>query len=306
MPWSQRLSLGKVAIFGIPTDPNNLSKDAPHLLIVDTSKTQVVAEVPLDGVKAGQFYEQATNTTPTVQGESGQYVMYNPGLAWDLERSLLYVVHPDEDKITVVDLPKGVVIVQTPIRPSQSLLEWISNSLVPAAEAKGGPELNVRVILSRDGERLYVFSQENEMGLLKVAHLRVIATNGMREMNHLDELLTDFALTPNGKSLLIVKGEIVTSHGFDMIVNRDVYVLDAQTLRERIHVRVDQADQLWFDGFSPDGSYAYLQGSSAQWVEGSGWKDWRTMWQVLDLNSYHLISAGESRSNYAALLHMVP
>src|SRR5574341_421490 len=35
IPWSQRLSSGKVAIFGIPTDPNNLAEDVPHLLIID-------------------------------------------------------------------------------------------------------------------------------------------------------------------------------------------------------------------------------------------------------------------------------
>jgi len=144
------------------------------------------------------------------------------------------------------------------------------------------------------------------MGMLKATDLRVIATNGMREINHLDELLTDFALAPDGKTLLVVKGKIVRPFGFDMMVTRDVYALDAETLQERIHVRVDQVDQLWFDGFSPDGSYAYLRGSSAQWVEGTGWRDWQTSWQLLDLNSFRLILAGESRSSYAGLLHIVP
>jgi hypothetical protein len=144
------------------------------------------------------------------------------------------------------------------------------------------------------------------MGLLKATDLRVIAIDGMREISYLDELLTDFALTPDGKSLLVVKGEIVNSYGFDMMVHRDLYVLDAETLQERIHVRVDQADQLGLDGFSPNGRYAYLQGSSARWVEGSGWREWQTTWQLLDLNSYRLISEGESRSSYVALLHIVP
>jgi hypothetical protein len=144
------------------------------------------------------------------------------------------------------------------------------------------------------------------MDLLKASDLQVIAIDGMREINHLDKLLTDFALTPDGKSLLVAKGEIDKSYGFDMLVNRDVYVLDAETLRERIQVRIDQVDQLWFDGFSPDGRYAYLRGSLAQWVEGGGWRDWRTVWQLLDLNSYRLISAGESGSRYGVLLHIAP
>lgn len=306
IPWSQRLSSGNVAIFGVPTDPNNLAENAPRLLAIDPTGNRIVADMRLDGVKAGQFREQVMNATPSAQEESWQYVMYNPGLAWDLDRKILYIIHADDEKVTVVDLVNGAFIKQVQIRPPQTLLDWVSDALAPAAEAKGGPWLGARVILSRDGERLYVFSEKTEMGLLKATDLRVIATNGMREISHLGELLTDFALTPDGKSLLIVKGEIVWSYGFDMLVNRDVYVLDAETLQEHIHVRIDQVDQLWFDGFSPDGRYAYLRGSSAQWVEGSGWRNWRTMWQLLDLDSYDLISAGESGSPYGALLHIVP
>ncbi|GAB4577419.1 MAG: hypothetical protein Fur0022_01500 [Anaerolineales bacterium] len=306
IPWSQRLSSGNLAIFGIPTDANNLTEDVPRLLIIDPAGNRIVADLRMDGVKAGQFREQVINVTPLAQEESWQYVMYRPGLAWDLDRQVLYVVHADEDKVTVVDLAKGAVSKQTTIRPQPSFLEWISNSLAPAAEAKGGPELSTRVILSRDGERLYVFRQETEMGNLKATDLRVIATHGMQEISHLDELLADFALTPDGKALLVTKGEIVSPYGFDMMVTRDVYVLDAETLQERVYARIDRADQLWFDGFSPDGDYAYLRGSSAQWVEGSGWRDWWTMWQVLDLNTFSLVSAGETKGSYAALLHIVP
>lgn len=305
-PWSQRLSSGNVAIFGIPTDPNNLAEDVPHLLIIDPARKQIAEDTRLDGLKAGQFREQMTNATPSAHEESWQYVMYNPGLAWDLDRKVLYVVHADDDKVTVVNLANGALIRQTHIRPRQPLLEWISDTLTPAVEAKGGPWLGTRVILSHNAKRLYVFSEKTDMGLPEAVDLRVIATNGMREISHLDELLTDFALTPDGKSLLVIKGEIDKSYGFDMLVNRDVYVLDAETLRERIHVRIDQVDQLWFDGFSPDGGYAYLRGSSAQWVEGSGWRNWRTMWRLLDLHSYRLISAGESVSMYGALLHIAP
>ena len=305
-PWSQRLSSGNIAIFGIPTDPNNLAEDVPHLLIIDPARKQIAADARLDGVKAGQFREQVTNATPSAHEESSQYVMYNPGLAWGLDRKVLYVVHADDNKVTVVNLANGALIKQTHIRPRQPLLEWISDTLAPAVEAKGGPWLGARVILSHNAKRLYVFSEKTEMDLPEAVDLRVIATNGMREIGHLDELLTDFALTPDGKSLLVIKGEIDKSYGFDMLVNRDVYVLDAETLRERIHVRIDQVDQLWFDGFSPDGHYAYLRGSSAQWVEGSGWRNWQTMWRLLDLHSYRLTSAGESVSMYGALLHIAP
>ena len=306
IPWSQHLSSGRLAIVGVPTDSNNLAGDVPHLLIIDPTENRTVADVRLDGVKAGQFHEEVTNETASGQGETWHYVSYSPGLAWDSDRKMLYVAHADSSKVTKVDLADGSVMEHVQIRPRQPFLEWISESLAPTAQAKGGSWLGARVILSPKGERLYVFSEETWMDLPRTTGLRLIATEGMREIGHIDELLTDFALTPDGKSLLVIKGEIDRSYGFDMLVNRNVYILDAETLRERIHLRIDRADQLWFDGFSPDGRYAYLRGSSAEWVEESGWRNWRTTWQLLDLNSYRLISARESESMYGVLLHVAP
>lgn len=303
IPWSlHRLLSGNLAIYGVPTDPNNLAEDVPHVLIIDPAGKRIAADARLDGAKAGQFREKVTTQTPSPQGESWQYMSYAPGWAWDLERSLLYVVHADEDKVTVVDLAKEALIRQTAIHLQQSFLESILESLIPTAEAKSVSGPVVRAMLSRDGKRLYVFSQKMERGELRAANLRVIATDGMRQISRLDELLTDFALTPDGQSLLAIKGEIVSPYGFDMMVSRDVYVFDAETLRERALARAEQVDQLWFRGFSPDGRYAYVHGASAQWVEGSGWRDWRTTWYLLDLNSYSLILAGESGRGFLPIV----
>jgi DNA-binding beta-propeller fold protein YncE len=306
MTWSQHLSSGNLAIFGVPTDSNNLTEDIPHLFIVDPARNRIVSDIRLDGVKAGQFYEQVTDGTPSAQEESSQYVMYSPGLAWDSDHKLLYIAHADDNKITVVDLQKGSVVKQAQIQARQPFLQWIADSLVPAAQAKGGPWLGVRLLLSNDGKRLYVFREKTEMGIVKSVDLRVIATDGMREISHLNDLLTDFVLTPDGKSLLVVKAEVDKSYGFDSMVSREVYILDSETLQEHTHIRIDQVDQLWLDGFSPDGQDVYLRGSSAQWVEGSGWRNWQTTWQLLDLGSYRPLSADESGKLYGGLLHIAP
>jgi hypothetical protein len=306
IPWFQGLSSGNLIIFGIPTDSNNLAEDVPHLFVIDPVGNRIVKDQQLDGVKAGQCREPVTEATPSVQEESWQYMMYNPGLAWDLDRKILYIVNAHDDKITVVDLVSGSLLKQTQIRPRQSLLERVSDSFAPAVEAKGGRWLGARVILSDDGERLYVLGEKTEMGLLRPVDLRVIATDGMREISHLRELFTDFALTPDGISLLVVKTEVDKSHGFDTLLSQDVYVLDAESLQERTHIQIDQVDQIVLHGFSPDGRYAYLRGSSSEWVEGSGWRNWRTIWESLDLDSYHLISAGESESMFGDLLHIAP
>lgn len=232
--------------------------------------------------------------------------MYSPGLAWDLDRYVLYIAHADDNKITVVDLLTGSVVKQTQLQARHPFLQWMSDSLASAAEAKGGPWLGVRLLLSGDGKRLYVFREKTEMGISGPVDLRVIATDGMREISHRNDLLTDFALSPDGKSLLIVKAEVDRSYGFDLTVSRDVYILDSETLQERTHIRIDQVDQLWFDGFSADARSVYLRGSSAQWVEGAGWRNWETTWQLLDLNSYRLTSTGASGGAFGGLLHLVP
>lgn len=308
-PWGQQiiqLSAGNIAIFVVPTDSNNLAEDAPHVLIVDVVKNRITADIRLDGVKAWQFFEKERVETCLGQERVGQYVIYRPGLAWNLEDNLLYIVHAQDEQVTIVDLVKGAVTQQTEIRPHHSVLGRLFEALVPVVEAKGGPEAEARAVLNREGERLYTFRQTTECGALIATNLQVVATGNMRAIGHLDERLTDFALTPDGKSLLVTRGETVNTYGFEMMVTRDIYILDAETLQERAHVRVDQVDQLWFDGFSPDGRYAYVRGSSARWVEGSGWRDWRTTWQLLDLSTYRLIPAGETGGSYAVLLHLFP
>lgn len=294
-PWSHHLSAGNLALLGGPTDSHGVATTA-QVLMIDPLKNEIASTLSLDDLKAGQFFEQAQDT-------SGEYVTYRPGLAWDAEGKMLYVTHADDDLVTRIDLAGEGSIQQMQVHPASSALDWL---LTPSVEAKGGANSEARAVLNPDGNRLYSFSQRTEWGELTTANLRVIATNGMRELSRLDGLLTDFALTPNGRSLLVAKAENIQPYGFDMLVTRDVYLLDAETLQAQAHVRVGQTDQLRFGGFSPDGRYAYLTGESAQWVEGAGWRNWRTTWHVLDLNSGHLQTAGESKGGYIALVHILP
>ncbi|MGI8854978.1 MAG: hypothetical protein ACR2JW_04445 [Thermomicrobiales bacterium] len=72
----------RLAIYGIPTDTDNLAEDVPHLLIVDLAGERLAADLRLNGVKAGQFRESGP-----------LYAMFSPGLAWDLARERLYIAH---------------------------------------------------------------------------------------------------------------------------------------------------------------------------------------------------------------------
>jgi hypothetical protein len=140
VPWSHHLSEGRLALLGIPNDSKGLTTAAPQVLMIDPSKNEIASTLRLDGVKAGQFFEIA-------QTESGEYVTYRPGLAWDPEGKLLYVTHADDDQVTRVDLNRAT-IQQTHIHPQHSALDWL---LTPSVEAKGGMSSEARAVLNRRG-----------------------------------------------------------------------------------------------------------------------------------------------------------
>jgi hypothetical protein len=83
-----------VAVFGVPTSTGNLTEDAPRVQVVDIGAGALAADVQLAGLKAGQF-EVGPGDVPAYP-----YHMYRPALAWDLARSRVYVVYPDEERVS--------------------------------------------------------------------------------------------------------------------------------------------------------------------------------------------------------------
>ena len=289
-PWMQRTISGKVAIIGLSSDSDNLAEDVPHVMIVDPVQKRVSADLQLEDVKAGQFREKATNETSSGQEDAWRYVNYRPGLAWDVEHSALYIAHADTDQVTIADLANGSIKKLTSIRPSTSILEWILAA--STAEAKGGPTTQTRAILDPDGRLLFVASQGTASGGPGTMTLRVIATEEMRVIGHIDRPLTDFTLMPDGKSLLVINDEGARPLATRLPMNRTVQILDAATLQERASVSTDEDDLLGFVGASPDSRYAYLRGASAL--------------LLLDLESKLITSTHEFAGSFDTLLRIGP
>jgi len=263
LPTSARFlrSGAQFAIYGVPTDTNNLAEDVPYVLIVDLVTERVAADVRLDGVKAGQFQENAPGTS----GE--RYQMFTPGLAWDRTSDRLFVVHADVDAVTVVDLIGGVILARSAVQPQSSVLGRVTNWLMPSVAAKGGPTTSRTVALSNDGNRLYAIGQRTE--IVKQPNgqarertiplgLQVIDTGNLTELRHLDLSANDMALSPDGQRLLVHTfhdddtGTASTGSG----AKHALVVLDAERLTERGQVGLNTAFSL--AGFSPDGRFAYL------------------------------------------------
>lgn len=296
---------GRLAIYGIPTDANNLAQGPPRVLLVDVATGEMAAEIVLEGVTAGQYEVEAA-----AEGEA-PYRMVQPALAWDGARSLLYVVHGDEEKVTVVDLEEGAVRRQAEVRPRASLPERIVGWGARTAEGKVLPAAEKEAALSPDGRRLYVTGVRREMRPDWIERgwpydeaplgVQVIDTERLTEVGRLDLPLTDVALSPDGRWLLAAGAySVPAENGESERVAHGVYVVDAESMDVTAHLLAEQ--EVYLRGFSQDGDYAYVSTATSEWLDGRH-TNWRTTLHVLDLDAGTVATGREFRGSF---LDVVP
>ena len=104
--------------------------------------------------------------------------------------------------------------------------------------------------------------------------------------------MTDLALSPDGKRLLLVGrfNEFSESAG-SQYEGSGLYVFDAERLEELTHLQPGVA--FFLTGFSPDSRYAYVSRPTQpdQWY-------WTKALQALDLESYRVVAELENTLNY--------
>ena len=250
-----------VAVFGVPTSTGNLTEDAPRVQVVDVGAGALAADVPLAGLKAGQF-----EVGPGDRLEY-PYRMYRPALAWDLARSRVYVVYPDEERVSVVDLAAGKVTASELMRPRASWFHGLLAHLVPAVEAKSIPTTQRWAVLSPDGSRLYV-SGSREWATRVDANryewkgaqegLRIIDTKDLAEIGRRDLNGNAFALAPGGRRILVHAFQVTADPANDrqMANKHRVGILESDGLTDVANLEIE--DAFYLRGFSPDGHYAYV------------------------------------------------
>lgn len=254
------LSSGRLAIYMIAYDADGLAQAAPQLLFVDPAGRRITTGLHLDGLKAGQYREAVdTNENP--------YRTYQPGLAWDMQRERLYVVHADSDEITIVDLAEAAVLKQGEIQPRSSLLDRILRRLASPAEAKTQDLTSRQAALSPDGRRLYITGEhiatvQGPNGQWSTqtlpAGLQVVDTSGLGEVGQFNQPVTSMALSPDGRWLLLVMATAGADAGQTGAnpVQQQLTVLDAARLLPMSQTNVSAPVILL--GFSADSRAAYL------------------------------------------------
>ncbi len=230
-----------MGIYGLPVNNGDgRSEGPPSVLLVSATLGGILAEAPLPGVSVGNVEESRSAT------QDISYGFYVAGLSWDIARGLLYVAHPQEDKITVVDLVKGRVAREERIaaRPS-SLLEGLLSWLTPSASAKSGSGTYRQTLLSADGSRLYVTGSREEMLRHDLGWwyssdtplgLQVIDTRTLSLVHRIELPVSRAWLALDGSTLLLT-GEKTTSIGDNEVREYSgLYVYDAMNLEEIVHL----------------------------------------------------------------------
>jgi sugar lactone lactonase YvrE len=261
-------------------------------LLVDLEAGRLATDIRLEGITGGQIRVDTAGT------DESTYQMYRPGLAWDLESSLLYIVHADRDRITVVDLEQGEVRQQANIHPAQSWVGRFLGWLATPAQAKAVPGTEKWATLNPEGNRLYVVglhsAMDRERGSQEWAWnqvplgLQVIATDDLTVQQRLDLAANNLALSPDGKWLLLTSAyDVTNADGQHERVTSGLYLVDAHTLQVVKHLLPES--EVYLHGFSADGLYGYVSTASSEWL-GDHWGNWRVQMHLLELESGQILT----------------
>lgn len=245
--------VGWLALYYVPADATSGPTDAPHLLRFDLRGDRVRYDVALGGVRQGTFADEA-----------GAERFAIPGLAWDLDRERLHIVHADADRLTTVDLGDGAILGQRIIAGVTSprtgdVSPWtaIRRATMPGAVrvallGTGGARLFVRgqtveVVRQADGswQERYIFTGVRVVDVASAAEIARLGDEGQ------------ITITPDGSRLLVHTMRYEGGQPVDDARAFRLAVYDATSLREMGSLAVTTGE-IWPTYFSPDGRYAYL------------------------------------------------
>jgi hypothetical protein len=141
---------------------NEMSPSPPIVALLDNADLSVRWKAELDGVHHGVLPKDENGDTTVDLHQPGQAVYLYPGLDFAPDRDALYVVHPDEDELTTVDF--GAQKVSTAeIKPQLSWLERLLSLTVGVAHAKIAEGTRKDVVVSPDGQFLYIVGQRTDL-----------------------------------------------------------------------------------------------------------------------------------------------
>ena len=142
---------------------NETSPDPPVAVLLDSADLSVRWQTSLNGVHHGILPKDGNGIATPDLTQPGQAIYLYPGLAFAPDSDVLYVVHADEDKLTVVDFAAQKVTTLD-IKPQLSWFERLLSLGAIDAHAKVAEGTRKDAAISPDGKFLYVVGQRSELG----------------------------------------------------------------------------------------------------------------------------------------------
>ena len=142
-----------LVVYGQPPgeEPGVTRPGAPQVALLDATSLTVKWEATLDEVTSGFWCSAKCDEEHGVQ----ETAMWTPGVALSPDGDTLYILHADDDRLTVVDLARQSVR-NLSLSAPKSWLERLLAATAGVAHAKGPMNGTTRsVALSPDGTRLY-------------------------------------------------------------------------------------------------------------------------------------------------------
>lgn len=193
-----------LAVYGAPVTENNLQGGDPHAALLDGENLDTLWEVELPGLLDGQIEE-------TGEDGSKAYSIWYPGLTFSMQRSSLYIVHPDVERLTTVDF-KHLKTTSVDILPATTWLERFLSWTAGVAQAKTLDGTTKFALLSPGEERIYVVGRTGATRFDanggwqfedKALGLQVLSPEDGAELARLDTEATEITLSPDGKFLFL-------------------------------------------------------------------------------------------------------
>lgn len=167
--------------------PGYMKPGPVRLLLLDAATLETVWDQPLANILSGIWCEANCNGGHNEQ----EYAFWTPAVVPSHDRGKLYIVHADEDKLTVVDLEARKVSTME-VREARSLLEELLSLTASSAEAKGGQNgVERQAVLSSDGTKLYVVGRKMDakrgwvadeplaLRVINVENGQIVASSGL-------------------------------------------------------------------------------------------------------------------------------
>jgi WD40 repeat protein len=240
---------------------NEMSPDPPIALLLDSTDLSVSWKTNLEGVHHGIIPKDGNADTTMNLFQPGQAIYLFPGLAFDPNRDFLYVVHPNEDKLTTIDFAAQKVAT-VEILPQLSWFERLLSLGAIDAHAKVAEGTRKDAVISPDGQFLYIVGQRSELGETTGNEtqvnniplgLQIVRTKDGSQVAHYDTDAQELSISTDGRYLYLrswgVSPDIAATQIFDTSTDQAVSRLDGTWLvpTRRVDGRPILGSNVWMN-----------------------------------------------------------